>query len=148
MGASKADTRVRKLAQILFNLFTEFCLVIPRSHRHSSDLKEGEFLTLRLLHHHQMLIVGDIQRHLGISPVRMSRIIRSLESRERPLIACCFHPDDRRKINVALTLAGDDAFQEYQSSRVGVISELIGKLSEEDLDDLQRLLAKLHECQQ
>ena len=34
---------------------------------------------------------------------------------------------------------------DYQSARIGSISNLIGKLSEEDLEDLQRVLAKLHD---
>jgi hypothetical protein len=37
------------------------------------------------------------------------------------------------------------AFQDYQSTRIGGISNLLSKLSEDDLDDLQRLLSKLHE---
>ena len=40
---------------------------------------------------------------------------------------------------------GAAAFQEYQSARIGSICNLLGKLSEDDLDDVQRLLAKLHD---
>jgi DNA-binding MarR family transcriptional regulator len=75
----------------------------------------------------------------------MSRIIRSLETRDRPLIACRINPHDKRKINVALTPEGIAAFQDYQSARLGGIGNLLNKLSEEDLEDLQRLLSKLHE---
>ncbi len=145
MVATGTEMRVQELAQNLFDLITHFCLVTPRRRRRSGDLKEVEFLTLSLLHHHEMLIVGDIQRQLGVLPAQMSRIIRSLEARERPLIACRINPHDKRKIDVALTAEGITAFQEYQSSRIGSIFNLIGKLSEEDLDNLQGLLAKLHE---
>lgn len=137
--------RVQDLAQNLFDLITHFCLVSPRGRRRSGDLKEVEFLTLALLHHHGTLIVGDIQRQLGVLPAQMSRIIRSLETRERALIACRINPHDKRKIDVALTPEGMLAFQEHQSSRIGSISNLLGKLSEDDLDDLQRLLARLHD---
>jgi DNA-binding MarR family transcriptional regulator len=145
MVATGTEMRVPELAQNLFDLITHFCLVSPRGRRRSGDLKEVEFLTLSLLHHHETLIVGDIQRQLGVLPAQMSRIIRSLETRERPLITCRINPHDKRKIDVALTSEGISAFQEYQSARIGSICNLLGKLAEEDFDDLQRLLAKLHE---
>jgi DNA-binding MarR family transcriptional regulator len=75
----------------------------------------------------------------------MSRIIRSLETRERPFISCRINPHDKRKIDVALTSEGMSAFHDYQSARIGSICNLLGKLSEEDREDLQRLLGKLHD---
>jgi DNA-binding MarR family transcriptional regulator len=146
MVATGTEMRLPELAQNVFDLITQFCLVSPRGRRRSGDLKEVEFLTLSLLHHHETLIVGDIQRQLGVLPAQMSRIIRSLEMRERPLIACRINPHDKRKIDVVLTAEGIAAFQEYQSARIGSISMLLGKLAEEDFDDLQRLLAKLQDA--
>jgi|SRR5579875_2040721 len=146
MVATGTEMRVQELAQHIFDLVTHFCLILPRGRRRSGDLKEVEFLTLALLHHHQTLIVGDIQRQLGILPAQMSRIIRSLEDREPPLVTCRINPHDKRKINVTLTPEGITAFQDYQSSRLGSISNLLSKLSEEDLEELQRLLNKLHEA--
>ncbi len=146
MVATGTEMRMQELAQDLFDLITQFCLAAPRSRRRSGDLKEVEFLTLSLLHHREMLIVGDIQRQLGVLPAQMSRIIRSLETREHPLIACRINPQDKRKIDVALTPEGIAAFQEYQSARIGSISNLLGKLAEDDLDDVHRLLVKLHEA--
>jgi DNA-binding MarR family transcriptional regulator len=104
-----------------------------------------EFLTLSLLNHHDTMIVGDIQRQLGVLPAQMSRIIRSLETRERPFIACRINPQDKRKIDVVLTEEGGAAFQEYQSARITGICNLLGKLLPEDLEELQRLLAKLQD---
>jgi DNA-binding MarR family transcriptional regulator len=143
MVASGAGIQLEELAHDLFDVVTWFCLAVPRGRRRSGDLKEIEFLTLSLLHRRETLIVGDIQRKLGVLPAQMSRIIRALETRERPLIACHINPHDKRKIDVALTPAGLAAFQEYESSRVRVIAGLLGKLAEEDLDDLARLLPRL-----
>jgi DNA-binding MarR family transcriptional regulator len=145
MVATGTALRVQELAQNLFDLITQFCLVAPRNRRRSGDLKEVEFLTLSLLHHHETLIVGEIQRQLGVLPAQMSRIIRSLETRERPLIACRINPQDKRKIDVALTPEGISAFQDYQTARIGSIANMLGKLAEEDLEDLQRLLLKIHD---
>lgn len=137
--------RIDELAQSLFDSFTRFRLKGPRGRRRAGDLKEVEFLTLSLLSQRDTLIVGDIQRQLGVLPAQMSRIIRSLEDRDRPLIACRINPNDKRKIDVALTPAGRAAFQDYQNSRVRGIVGLLAKLSEEDLDDLHRVLEKIHD---
>jgi len=145
MVASGSGVRLDELAHNLFDVVTQFCLTVPRGRRRSGDLKEIEFLTLSLLNQRDTLIVGDIQRQLGVLPAQMSRIIRALENRERPLIACRINPHDKRKIDVALTPAGVTAFHEYQTTRVRTITTVLGKLGEEDLDDLGRLLGKLHD---
>jgi DNA-binding MarR family transcriptional regulator len=141
-----STTRLDELAHHLFDVVTRFCLAVPRGRRRSGDLKEIEFLTLSLLHKREKLIVGDIQRQLGVLPAQMSRIIRALETRERPLIACQINTQDKRKIDVALTPAGRAAFQEYQAARVRTISGLLNHLAAEDLNDLQRLIGKLQEA--
>jgi len=89
------------------------------------------------------MIVGDIQRQLGILPAQMSRVIRSLETRDRPLINCRINPNDKRKIDVGMTPAGEKALDDYRAIRVGRIGELLRHLSEEDQEDLTRMLEKL-----
>jgi len=145
MAVSDTAVRVDELAQKLFDVVTQFCLTIPRHRRRSGDLKEVEFLTLSILRQHDTLIVGDIQRMLGVLPAQMSRIIRALEMRDQPLIACRINSHDKRKIDVTLTPAGRAAYNDYQTSRVASITHFLSKLSEDDLDDLQSLLAKMHD---
>lgn len=145
MVATGSEMRIQELAQQLFDLIAQFWLMAPRGRRRGGDLKEVEFLTLSILQRHESLIVGEIQRQLGILPAQMSRIIRSLETREMPLISCRINPQDKRKIDVALTAEGLSAFQDYQSNRIGNLCDLLGKLSDEDHEDLQRLLGKLHD---
>jgi DNA-binding MarR family transcriptional regulator len=145
MAVSEALVRVDELAQKLFDVITQFCLTIPRNRRRTGDLKEVEFLTLSILRNHDTLIVGDIQRMLGVLPAQMSRIIRSLETREQPFIACRINPQDKRKIDVALTTAGQLAFQDYQTSRVASMAAFLAKMSEDDLENLNILLAKMHD---
>lgn len=144
MVASEAETRLDELAHQLFDVVTRFCQVVPRGRKRSGDLKDIEFLALSLLHQREPLIVGDLQRQLSVLPAQMSRIIRSLEARERPLIACRINVQDKRKIDVILTPAGRAAFQEYQMARVRTIATLLAKLSESDLEDVNRVLGKLH----
>lgn len=146
MVASGTGTKLEDLAHQLFDVVTRFCLNAPRSRRRAGDLKDIEFLTLSLLHQREPLIVGDIQRQLGVLPAQMSRIIRALETRERPLIACRINVQDKRKIDVVLTPAGRAAFLEHQTSRVRSIAGMLERLSPEDHEDLHRLLSKLGEA--
>lgn len=136
--------RVEELAQELFEVVTQVCLSTLRGRRRNGDLKEVEFLSLSILQGQGTMIVGDIQRLLGVLPAQMSRIIRSLETRERPLIACRINSRDKRKIDVCLTPSGQKALLDYQSGRIGRILDLLNRLSEEDREELGELLGKLH----
>lgn len=142
--ATGISHRVEDVAHELFQVVTQICLSTLRGRRRSGDLKEVEFLTLSLLQAHGTLIVGDIQRVLGVLPAQMSRVIRSLENRERPLIQCSINARDKRKIDVELTTNGEKALLDYQDKRVGRIVERLSSLSDEDQEDLIRALNKLH----
>lgn len=144
MVASDATFRLEELAQQIFELITQVCLATPRPRRQAGDLKETEFLTLSILHQHSSLIVGDIQRMLGVLPAQMSRIIRALEARDRPLIECRINQQDKRKIDVALTPAGQEAFLEHQTSRLDHVAKLLGNLATEELDQMRHLIRRLH----
>ena len=136
--------RIEDLAHELFDLVTQICLSSLRGRRRAGDLKEVEFLTLSLLQANGTMIVGDIQRLLGTLPAQMSRIIRSLENRELPLIECRINPRDKRKIDVCMTPHGERSLVEYQGVRVGRIIERLRSLSEEDQEELLRVLNKVH----
>ncbi|MBI1832902.1 MAG: MarR family transcriptional regulator [Planctomycetes bacterium] len=142
--ATGTGQRIEDIAHELFQVVTQICLSTLRGRRRSGDLKEVEFLTLSLLQEHGTLIVGDIQRVLGVLPAQMSRVIRSLENRERPLIQCSINPRDKRKIDVELTPNGEKALIDYQGKRVGRIVEQLSDLTDDDQEDLIRALNKLH----
>jgi DNA-binding MarR family transcriptional regulator len=143
MIASGAVVRIDELAREVFSVATHFCLALPRGRRRAGDLKDIEFLTLTILNSQGTMIVGDIQRLLGVLPAQMSRIIRSLEARDRPLIACRINPHDKRKIDVCLTAPGEKALADYREHRVRAIADLLRRLPEDDLGDIHGLLDKL-----
>jgi DNA-binding MarR family transcriptional regulator len=142
--ATGTTHRLDEIAHELFQLVTHICLSTLRGRRRGGELKEVEFLTLSLLQSGGTMIVGDIQKLLGILPAQMSRVIRSLENRDRPLIQCRINPRDKRKIDVCLTGQGEKLLLEYQSKRVGRIIERLQQLSEDEQDELIRALTKLH----
>jgi len=145
MVAAQADPTVglEEVARELFEVLTQFGLTAPLARRRPRDLKEIEFHTLALLHGKDTMIVGEIQRLLGVLPAQMSRIIRALEDRERPLIACHINPRDKRKVNVQLTPAGTKALHDYELTQVGRITGVLRNLPDDVQEDLARLLDKM-----
>lgn len=136
--------RTVDIAQELFEVVTQICLSTLRGRRRMGELKEVEFLTLAILQADGTMIVGDIQRLLGVLPAQMSRVIRALENRDHPLIQCRINPRDKRKIDVCLTAHGEKTLLEYQGARVNRIVELLHDLSDDDQEELIRALNKLH----
>src|SRR5262249_43355886 len=143
MYATSAEARIQEIAQDLSEVVTHLGLATPRGRRRTDDLKEVEYLTLAILHDRGTMIVGNIQRLLGVLPAQMSRIIRSLENRPEPLIACRINPRDKRKIDVCLTETGTKALLDYQAVRVHRIVELLHDLPENDQEGLIHLLDKV-----
>ena len=79
----------------------------------SRPLKGSELLVLQILasqsgegDEEQPMIVGDIQRAMEVLPAQMSRLLRSLEARDPPLVECRINPRDKRQVNVYLAPAG------------------------------------------
>ena len=143
MIARGSGIRLEELAQRAFQLITRMMLGLPRGRRRAGSLKEMEFLTLAILHENDPMIVGDIQRILGILPAQMSRIIRSLENRTTPLVSCQINTRDKRKVDVHLTDAGAQLLSEYIAPRVRAIGDLLGQLTEEERENLAHLLERL-----
>lgn len=145
MVATGPGIRLEEIAREVFEVLTHLGLTVPQRRRRAGDLKEIEFLTLALLHGRGTMIVGELQRRLGVLPAQMSRVIRALEDRDRPMIACHINPRDKRKVDVRMTPAGEKALVDYQSARVGRIADLLRDIPEEMQEDLGRLLDKLRE---
>jgi len=143
MVATSAEFRLEDTARDLLEVMTHLSLTALRGRRRTGDLKEVEFLALAILSQHGTMIVGDIQKLLGVLPAQMSRIIRSLENRDRALIACHINSRDKRKVDVVATTAGEKALFEYQQARTSRLLTVLRELPEEDQQTLARLVEKL-----
>lgn len=144
MVATARGARIDDVARELFELLTHLGVSTRRGRRRDSTLKEAEFHALSMLQERGTMIVGDIQRLLGVLPAQMSRIIRSLENRPQPLIACHINPRDKRKIDVQLTDAGEKALLEFQDIRVRRIADQLHDLSDDEQSHLLQLLDRVH----
>ena len=112
--------------------------------KNQAEITETEFLTLDLLSKSQPLTVGRIQKHIGVLPAQMSRIIRSLENKgDGPLIDCKINQEDKRKIDVELTPAGVQAHKAYRELKLGSIEKILLGLSDQDRQDFMRILRQI-----
>jgi DNA-binding MarR family transcriptional regulator len=144
MVATARGGRQEAVARELFEVLTQLGVAARRGRRRDGGLKEVEFHALAILQERGTMIVGDIQRLLGVLPAQMSRIIRSLENRPEPLISCQINPRDKRKIDVQLTDAGEKAFADFQTIRVRRIADQLQDLSEDEQEHLLQILDRLH----
>ena len=114
-----------------------------RARRSASDneLTETEFVTLSLLAREQTLTIGEVQKHVGVVPAQMSRIIRSLEeNRGKGYVHCEINPQDRRRVDVSLTSSGKEAYARYREDRLSSIREVLVDLPADDRHQYMRIL--------
>ena len=82
------------------------------------------------------LIVGDIIERLHLLPAQMSRLLRRLEGKgdscyQKPLVECSINKEDRRRVNVLLTTAGNKILSEADEA---LLSKLLDRCSDVEVD--------------
>lgn len=132
-------------AQTLVEIFSEIRLLMGSRDRRGEGLKEEEILVLHLLKNRGTMIVGDIQRAMGVLPAQMSRTIRSLENRERSLIECTINARDKRKVDVELTVAGERALVKAIAKRVGKLEDVPAELLVNTSEALEKIIQVVRE---
>ena len=105
------------------------------------DLTIAQLAVLRLLAETGPLRVGDLARELGLSASSVTGLIDRLEAdghviRERSR-------EDRREVSVRLTGDAHRLLEEANARIVQQVEKLFAPLSDEDLDTITRLIAKL-----
>lgn len=115
--------------------------------RQDVELTQTEFLALDVLARSEGTpTVGDVQRQIGVLPAQMSRIIRSLESKgEQPLIECRINTHDKRKVDLAMTEAGREAYSRQRRVKLGAIEKMLLDLTDQDRAEFMRILRQIRE---
>jgi len=140
---SQQVQQLKGFAEEIFELSKDVWAAQSRGKaKDQTEISETEFLALDLLSKSdQAITVGNIQRHIGVLPAQMSRIIRSLESKgESPLIYCKINPKDKRKIDVELSPPGIAAHQAYRQMKLGSIERMLLGLTQHDQAEFMRIL--------
>jgi DNA-binding MarR family transcriptional regulator len=86
------------------------------------------------------LSMGEISRRLMVSNGNVTGIVERL--RREGLVRRQTRPEDRRSQLVRLTDAGRAAFEAMADAHEGWISSMLAGLSEEEVEQLNRLLSK------
>jgi DNA-binding MarR family transcriptional regulator/N-acetylglutamate synthase-like GNAT family acetyltransferase len=131
----KEDPRTRIDAIRRFNrFFTRRIGVLREGLLHTPySLTEARIL-FEIANHHD-LTASDLSRELGLDPGYLSRILAGLERRD--LIERTPSESDARRLLLALTPEGRDAFSLLDARSREEVAEMLGELSEEEQ---QRLL--------
>ena len=100
-----------------------------RRHR-ASDLSVPQFRTLAFLSHHEGASLSVVAEHIGLTLPSMSKMIEGLV--DRGLVKREMHPDDRRRVTLALTARGQSLFESAHSATQACLAEQIATLSTTD----------------
>ena len=134
------DTMVEEI----FDLYQVIAAFRSRQPAGPDDLSETEFLTLNTLTREQPLTIGEIQKKVGVVPAQMSRIVRALEEQGgRGYVECRINPQDRRRIDVYLTEAGQKSYDAFRAIRLSSMYKILDILPSEDRSQFMRILRKI-----
>ena len=100
-----------------------------RRHR-ASDLSVPQFRALTFLSHHEGASLSDVAEHIGLTLPSMSKMIDGLVARR--LVKREMHPDDRRRVTLALTPRGRSHFESAHSATRTCLAELMATLPASD----------------
>ena len=139
------ERAVRQLALQMFDLTKLSWLRSQREKlKGGYDLSESEFLTLDALEDVDSLSVGQLRRLVGVLPSQMSRIIKALEQRyDEKLVLCSINPQDKRKIDVSITLRGRRAIEAYRRAKIQMIAASLRSLSARDFAAFARIMGRI-----
>ena len=146
-----AEAKSRSVEQVALEIFDLNKYISAETQKSKPDspydLSEVEFLVLDALQQNDCRTVGDLQRHVGVLPAQMSRIMKSLEAKyDEPLISRQINRDDKRKIDVRITDQGHKAANAYRRSFIDVIVHMLINMPKKDVDELIRIMKVVHQA--
>jgi DNA-binding MarR family transcriptional regulator len=102
------------------------------------------FHVLTLLCHHDAMPMGRLADVMGVSMSNATGIIDRME--ERGLVERSRVPGDRRVVLVRPTQAGHDLVDEAELIKSDLVTNAIGRLADDQLEDLARVINALREA--
>ncbi len=136
-----AQKTLDAMAGEIFDLFRLIAVARSRRPAGPDELSESEFITLDLLAKEQPLTIGEAQKRIGVVPAQMSRIVRALEEQGgRGFVECSINPNDRRRVDISLTKAGQEAHRKFMAARLGSMQEILVALEPDDRQNFMRIM--------
>lgn len=102
--------------------------------RRPIDISASQFRTLRFLKHHPGTSLSQLADNVDVSMPSMSKavdilVVQGLVNRENAV-------EDRRRVLLSLTAAGEDMLQEMRAAMRASLAERLGNLSATDLTQI------------
>ncbi len=143
LNTKESSDRLEDIAKEILNLQLMFWILRHRNKVDDPfDLTESEYAVLAHLAKTEVCTIGELQKLLAVRPAQMSRIIRSLENKEKSsLIKCEINPTDKRKVNVQATDSGKKAYTECMKLRLAANLKLLEHLEESEQKELKKVLS-------
>lgn len=143
----KTQETLDQMAGEIFELYRYIALARSRQPTGPEDLSETEFLALDMLMKQDLQTIGEIQKSIGIVPAQMSRIVRSLETQGgKGYVECKINPSDRRRIDLAITKAGKEAYNKFRDNRLRSMYQVLNVIPPDDRLEFMRILRQLREA--
>lgn len=107
-----------------------------------NDSLHGEqFVLFFISEHGGSVIPSEISNEMGISSARIAAALNSLEKKN--LITRRIDINDRRRIIVELTDAGDEQAKQHYQKIMNVATKMLEHLGDHDAEELIRIMKKL-----
>lgn len=107
------------------------------------EMSVASFRTLAFLNHHQGASLSDVAEHLGLTPPSVCKMIDGLVG--RGLVHRITSPEDRRRIELALTPAGEGILRSARTHTQSRLAEMLASVTNEQLAQLAQSLKLLHD---
>ncbi len=132
------------MAAEIFDLYRLIAKARSQAPTGPEVLSESEFLTLDVLTKDQPLTIGEVQKRIGVVPAQMSRIVRALEEQGgKGFVECKINAKDRRRIDISLTKAGKEAYDQFRTNRLASMYKILTVLKPDDRMEFMRLMRQL-----
>ena len=105
------------------------------------EMSIPSFRTLTYLNHHQGASLSEVAEHMGLTPPSVCKMIDGLVS--RGLVQRVTSPDDRRRVELALTPAGQAMLRSARAHTQSRLAEMLAGLSPEQLTQVAQSLKTL-----
>ena len=146
MGEPIVSKEIDTMAEEVLELSQLAAKVRAQMAKGTAGLTEPEFLALDALVKEQPMTVGEIQKAIGVLPAQMSRVLRSLEKHDagQPLVECRINPNDRRRVDVALSEAGRNAHKAYRRGRLSFICDFLANIDPDHRVIFMKIIHDFH----
>ncbi len=136
---------MKSMSKVMENTAQQVLEIIPavmrtiraefRSQR-SRDLSVAQFRTLAYIKNNDGASLSSLAMHIGLTLPSMSKLIDGLAS--RGLVARASHQEDRRKLCLNLTSAGENELEAAYAHTQAFLVNKISGLSKEEIETVNR----------